>query len=382
MVKLIANYLPQFHITPENNMWWGEGYTDWVATRNSKPQFDNHDQPRIPLDSNYYDLSKVEAVRNQAVLAREYGIYGFGIYHYWFSKEQHYLEKPARIILDNKDIDIHYMFIWDNVSWKRTWSNIPGTTWVTNEEEKNGADKRVGNGILAELKYGKEEDWEYHFTHLLDFFKDDRYIKIDNKPVFVFFNEYNDYQCINKMIAYWDALAKKYGFSGIYTIGRYDKIAGKVKKSVVDYYYEYEPFSHVFGVSSIWQRLKNKILGETRPKQEGLSFFDFDEVWQRILDDAQKNANQKIFYGAIGDYDDSPRRGANGKIVKGATPEKLRRYLSKLLSLSKKHNKEYVFYTAWNEWGEGAYLEPDEKNRYAYLEAVKASLQETDLIRE
>ena len=123
-------------------------------------------------------------------------------------------------------------------------------------------------------------------------------------------------------------------------------------------------------------------MGETRPKQEGLSFFDFDEVWQRILDDAQKNANQKIFYGAIGDYDDSPRRGANGKIVKGATPEKLRRYLSKLLSLSKKHNKEYVFYTAWNEWGEGAYLEPDEKNRYAYLEAVKASLQETDLIRE
>ncbi|MBQ0066894.1 MAG: glycoside hydrolase family 99-like domain-containing protein, partial [Phascolarctobacterium sp.] len=123
-VKVIANYLPQYHRIPENDMWWGEGYTDWVATKNAKPLFEGHRQPRIPLDNNYYDLSDVNTIRWQAQLARKYGVYGFGIYHYWFNSNMQLLQKPAELLLKNKDIDINFMFIWDNSSWIRSWSNI------------------------------------------------------------------------------------------------------------------------------------------------------------------------------------------------------------------------------------------------------------------
>uniref|UniRef100_UPI003AB827B2 glycoside hydrolase family 99-like domain-containing protein n=1 Tax=Faecalibacillus intestinalis TaxID=1982626 RepID=UPI003AB827B2 len=112
-VKIIANYLPQFHEIPENNKFWGKGYTDWVAVKKSKALFDGHDQPREPEEDRYYSLDQKDAIKWQAELARENGIYGFGIYHYWFSSDLQLLQKPAEIILKNKDIKINFMFIWD-----------------------------------------------------------------------------------------------------------------------------------------------------------------------------------------------------------------------------------------------------------------------------
>jgi len=169
--KIIANYLPQYHRIPENDKWWGEGFTDWVAVKKAISLFDNHRQPRVPLDDNYYDLSEVENIRWQAQLAKDYGIYGFGIYHYWFSSELQLLQTPSEILLSNKDIDIHFMFIWDNFTWKRTWSKLSvGNVWAPSFDEERQQDSNESvedDGVLAELKYGDEKEWKIHFEYLL-----------------------------------------------------------------------------------------------------------------------------------------------------------------------------------------------------------------------
>ena len=174
-VKIIANYLPQYHQIPENDKWWGKGFTDWIAVKKSTPLYDKHRQPKVPLNENYYDLSEVENIRWQAKLAKEYGIYGFGIYHYWFSSEMQLLQKPSELLLENQDIDIHFMFIWDNFTWKRTWSKLAnGAAYAPAFDGEVKEETNQDNGILAELKYGNEEDWKIHFDYLLKFFKDDR----------------------------------------------------------------------------------------------------------------------------------------------------------------------------------------------------------------
>ena len=128
--KLIAWYLPQYHCIPENNVFWGEGFTDWVTVKKARPLFKGHQQPKTPLNNNYYDLSIKENVTWQAKLAKDYGIYGFGIYHYWFNNEKNLLTKPLEIIYNNKEIDIHYFMAWDNANWKRSWSAIEGNSWA------------------------------------------------------------------------------------------------------------------------------------------------------------------------------------------------------------------------------------------------------------
>ena len=141
--QIIALYLPQYHRIPENDKFWGDGFTDWVTVKNAKSLFDGHQQPRVPLNDNYYDLSLKENVAWQAQLAKEYGIDGFGVYHYWFNNEQNLLTKPAEIIRDNDDIDINYFFVWDNGNWIRSWSNVAGNDWAPIAEKKDQGRRSV-----------------------------------------------------------------------------------------------------------------------------------------------------------------------------------------------------------------------------------------------
>ena len=175
--KLIAMYLPQYHQIQENDEFWGEGFTDWITVRNAKPLFEGHDQPKVPLNNNYYDLSFRENVEWQAKLAKQYGIYGFGIYHYWFNNEKNLLTKPAQIIQENKDIDIKYFYAWDNISWKRSWSNVKesGNAWAPAIEKQKGINS--GPCILIPYLIGGEADWKNHYNYLKPYFKDSRYIK-------------------------------------------------------------------------------------------------------------------------------------------------------------------------------------------------------------
>lgn len=363
--KIIAMYLPQFHAIPENDEFWGTGFTDWVSVKKAKPLFKGHRQPKIPLDENYYDLSTENDVRWQTRLAKKYGIYGFGIYHYWFNNEKNILTKPAEIIRDNEDIDTHYFFAWDNGSWKRSWSNVKGNNWSPLAEENVS---KKGPSILIPYILGTEPDWENHFDYLLSFFKDERYIKIDGKPVFVIYNYSKD---ILPMVAYWDKLAQQNGFPGVFVIYRYDELNPCPQDANM---YYYQPLAAAgwqkkYTVSKMYYKVMDLFHFDV------LKSYDYDAIWKCLLETASKKKEINVFHGAFVSYDDTPRRGIKGKIIKGASPEKFSKYLKKLLDICKSQNKEFLFLTAWNEWSEGAYLEPDSDFRYDYLEALKNAIE-------
>lgn len=365
--KIIANYLPQFHCIPQNDLWWGKGYTDWVAVRNCKPLYNGHNQPRVPLNDNYYQLDNKDIIQQQANLARKYGVYGFGIYHYWFSSSLKLLEKPAELLLSSIDIDINFMFIWDNSTWKRTWSNVKNSNDWAPVIDANLSPDSTPNGILAELNYGTEEEWFVHFNYLLPFFKDRRYIKIDNRPVFSFFNLGNQHEIIKNMCNKWDMWARSEGFNGVYFVSA--KSSGPIELETC---FVYTPFGK--GSMNKAEVIETKIKDKFCRYLNIPNKYSYDDLWNRIITNARKDKSPNVFYGAFVGYDDTPRRGLNGKIVVGQTPQKFEKYLCELLSISRIRDKEFLFITAWNEWGEGAYLEPDNVSKFAYLEALKNAI--------
>ena len=183
-MKVISMYLPQFHRTKENDEWWGEGFTEWTTVKSAEKFHQSQYQPRVPLNCNYYSLLEKSTMIWQADLMKQYGVDGQCFYHYWFKDGRQILEKPAQNLLQWKEIDIPFCFCWANESWARTWSRIGDKNPWANIFER---EERNGSGILLEQKYGEEEQWKRHFEYLLPFFKDERYIKIENRPVFLIY---------------------------------------------------------------------------------------------------------------------------------------------------------------------------------------------------
>ena len=356
-MKLLALHLPQFYETEENNIWWGKGFTEWSNVKKSKPLFKWHEQPILPFNNYYYDLSKKEDILHQAKLANNYGIYGFVYFHYWFQGKL-MLEKPCEILLDNTDINIKFCFCWANHSWARTWDG--------KEHE-----------ILRKQTYGGKDDWHNHLLYLINFFSDDRYIKIDNKPVLFIYAAGNIPNC-NSMIKYFNQELKKNGFDGIYIV---EYISSKNTYPACKFtsaVYEDEPiFSARFEISNFekFKRLINKKLKRT-------DILDYDYIWNLILNKKRVYGGKTIIQGAYPAWDNTPRRGNNGAtIFRGSTPEKFKKYLKTLILNTNKRkdaSKDYIVINAWNEWGEGAVLEPSENYGYKYLEAVKSVMEDVN----
>jgi len=359
--KIIAMYLPQYHCIPENDNFWGKGFTDWVTVKNAKPLFKGHNQPRVPLNSNYYDLSLEENVVWQAKLAKEHGIYGFGVYHYWFNSETNLLTRPAEIIRDCKAVEVDYFLAWDNANWKRSWSNVAGNDWTPNLDQK--LQDKTGPVILLEYIIGEKDDWKKHYDSLLSHFLSPKYIKIANKPVFVIFN----YSAkIGEMCEYWDELAKEDGFSGVHFIIKQNKSAN-IPASF--YKFKYEP------LYSGWSRTKWRVVIINKVRkffnlEPTKRIFDYDTIWNDIITNAKKDTDGKIYHSGFVSYDDSPRRGVRGTIVINSSAEKFGRYVKELRRISSSQDKEFIFLTAWNEWGEGAYLEPDKNSNFDFLNSL------------
>lgn len=365
--KIIAMYLPQYHCIPENDLFWGKGFTDWTTVQKAKPLFKGHHQPRVPLSGVYYDLSEEQNVVWQSQLAEEYGIYGFGVYHYWFNNEKNLLTKPAEIIRDSKDVHINYFLAWDNANWKRSWSNVEGNDWSPLLEKKVNSSKKEP-AILIPYILGEEKDWEIHYKSVLTHFLSPKYIKIDNKPVFIIFNYSTD---IQKMCDYWNELSKADGFDGIFFITRHSK-AYTVPNNV--YTFKYEPVYSGWTRVPFFVKIENKIRNLLKLPSPG-RHCNYDNVWKKIIDNARQDTDQNIFHGGFVQYDDTPRRGKRGTIVSGGSPDKFGSYIKELAKITEDQNKDFIFLTAWNEWGEGAYLEPDSENKYLYLQSLKSNLK-------
>ena len=357
--KILAMYLPQFHRVKENDEWWGEGFTEWTSVKNAEPLFEGHKEPRQPLDDNYYDLMDKDTMKWQESLINKYGIDGLVFYHYYFGNGKMILEKPAENLLKWNDISIPFCFSWANESWIRSWSklNIPHNKW-----NPKGEIDKTGKEILLLQEYGNKEDWKRHFLYLLPFFKDERYIKVDNKPVFMFWRP-DIINVLEQMADYWRKLAVENGFAGMFFIstnGKYDYL---------DASYYNEPTSTI----------KNFVLEKNGPYT--LRYQDF--LSQNV--EKAKEDNSKKYIGVFPGYDDTPRHGLNGLAITGSTPPLFKEYLKSSLEYSISVGNEFLFINAWNEWGEGMYLEPDKEFEYGYLEqvnAVKNEVVETEYTTE
>ena len=259
------------------------------------------------------------------------------------------------------------MFIWDNLTWKRTWSKLNrGLDWAPNYDKSTEYHEPTDSGILAELVYGTEIDWEKHYNYLLPFFKDSRYIKRDNRPIFSIFQPRNDLDTLNKMAKFWNKLAKRDGFDGILFLSKDSVWPERMEEKM-----RYAPFA-----PTSWKIfVEYKIKEYFAKKKNGISFYDYDKCWENILNEAQKAKKDTYLCGFVR-YDDSPRRGNKARIILNDSPVKFEKYMRELLRISSKQNKEYVFLMAWNEWGEGAYLEPDTIDDVSYLKALKNAVDE------
>jgi hypothetical protein len=371
-MKVIAYYLPQFHEIEENNRWWGEGFTEWTNVKNGKPLFKNHYQPRVPLNENYYDLSNPDTIRWQSKIAKENGVYGFCFYHYWFNGKL-LLEKPAELLLSNPDIDIHYCFCWANENWTNGWVSSDAKILISHDN----SDKK---------------DWIIHIDYLLRFFKDQRYIKINGMPVVVLYYPPLLQKC-EEMIKVWKEKTVEAGFPGlvvIYQQARYffQKTNDKAK---FDYGMEFMPgffdwaqkSQQIIKAQNLWIKTSSflqknfHLYLHKKRKQEKLEIQDFDKTWNWYLN--KYTPNGKTIANAFVGWDNTPRKGIKGSVYLGSTPSVFSSYLEKLiLKNQKKYPLNCIFIFAWNEWGEGGYLEPDEKFKYGYLEAIKEALEKTN----
>lgn len=365
--KVLAMYLPQFHETPENNKFWGDGFTDWCSVRQAESYFPGHVQPKVPLNEDYYDLANAQTIKKQAELAKKYGVDGFCIYHYWFENEKKVLYKPAEILLNNPDVDISFCFMWDNNSWIRSWSKIDGNAWAPAYENKT----KEENGYLLKVDYGNEIQWKRHFDYLLPFFKDHRYVKIENKPVFGFFST-KEADELKRMGNYWEKLAIENGFPGMFLISRNDPF---IQKNIFQTEFVYQPAMSAWQRQDAIVRRLKRWLPIKRKAQKPICY-DYDRVWRKVLWESKMKARKNVLLCGFVNYDDTPRRGVDGKVIIGGNSEKFGKYFQKLYQLSCKYKKDILFLMAWNEWGEGAYLEPDQKNKFAYLQEIDKIVNE------
>lgn len=368
-MKTIAFYLPQFHTFPENDAWWGEGFTEWTNMKRAEPLFEGHYQPRVPQNENYYNLLDDSVKAWQIDLAKENGVYGFCFYHYWFDGKL-LMEKPVEQFLANRDLDMPFCICWANEHWTKAWSGKQ-------------------NQVLIAQRYGERKEWEDHFKYLLPYFKDPRYIRNNGKPLFVLYRPDLLDDTLNPMLDCWQELAKENGFELEFA---YQQIIFDLQKNKDDsrftYNIEYQPnyatydltHNHLRFLKAIKHALQKPLyklgINIEQARVEGLIKRDYDEVWNAVL--SHHPADAKCVPGAFVDWDNTPRKKDRGTVFLGATPEKFKSYMAKLIRKAKEeYHQDMIFLFAWNEWAEGGYMEPDERFGTGYLNALKEALLET-----
>ena len=375
--KLIAVYFPQLHAIPENDAWWGKGFTDWENVKSGQPQYEGHHQPRVPLGGNdqdrYYDQSELATLRRQTALAKQYGVYGFCHYHYWFDGKQ-LLETPTNLMLAHADIDMPFCLSWANETWSRRW---------------DGRDNLI---LIQQTHPSRQDRWKLHYDYLIKAWKDPRAIKVDGKPVFVIYRP----QRIDKiadMLAYWRMLAQQDGLPGLYFVFQKQyELPSQACLDGFDAQFQFQPFEAINSPSydkdsikhSAWfklvrslpERYQDMLRGLRAKFVNELTFHSYEQAWQQAVA-LRAQPGLTTFPGAFVDWDNSSRYKRRATIFREATPKVFEYWLRQLvLSMPARELPEnFIFLNAWNEWAESAYLEPDEKHGYQYLEALQRALR-------
>ena len=353
IARVIAFYLPQFHPIPENDEWWGRGFTEWTNTAKAKPMFRGHYQPHIPADLGFYDLRVPETRIAQAEMAKEYGIEAFCYYHYWFAGKR-LLERPFTEILESGKPGFPFCLCWANQTWTGIWHGAP-------------------NRVLIKQTYPGFEDHEKHFYTLLKAFLDKRYVTIDNKPIFVIYRP-QDIPNVNKVIDFWREIALKSGLKGLYLVGVFSNSSWIPQQHGFDasVMHRIPPIRPWVSRRKPIKWLKNKYWEKTNKP----TVYSYEKVFLDIIH--EKIPQKENYPCLIPNWDNTPRSGSNGVVLHASTPELFRIQVKKGLEIINDFQLEHkiIFIKSWNEWAEGNHLEPDLKFGKAYLEVIRDEIFE------
>lgn len=383
--RVIAFYLPQFHPTPENDKFWGKGFTEWTNAAKAKPLFKGHHQPHIPADLGFYDLRMPEVRQAQADLAKEAGVEGFCYWHYWFGNGKQFLQKIFDDVVESGKPDFPFCVGWANHSWtNKNWVNTPTFS---------------KDFYIAEQTYPGPEDHEAHFYSLLKAFKDPRYIKVDGKLLFYIFAPLN-LPNADHFIEQWRKLGEKENLPGFYFVGLRESgtFSGKRKLFIEKKFHYFtnveEEFNKVLNLGfdavnsrginiahyrynkpivAYFRNLFNEMMGryfDWHPIEK----YDFSRIYDKMFTDEDRKDN--ILPTIIPNWDRSPRAGIRAKIWYNYNPKFFKKQVEMAVDLIKEKPEEHriLFLMAWNEWGEGNYMEPDLEYGHGYINALREAL--------
>lgn len=379
--RVIALYLPQFHPIPENDRWWGPGFTEWTNVAKAKPLYRGHTQPRIPADLGFYDLRMPEVREQQAALAREAGIEGFCYYHYWFGGKQ-LLERPFNEVLAGGQPDFPFCLCWANHSWSnKTW---------------NRQSNLQANSMLIEQTYPGEQDDIDHFMSVLPAFRDRRYITVDGKPLFILYNAWTHTR-VKEWIATWRRLAEENGLPGLHLVCMCDSTLtfrmnpdGTRSRVIPNVDSSADLFRYILSlgfdaVNSLGMR-RGEMLSEGRVRnltktvlrKAGLpvgQFFDYSRTVRGFF--APEDRWENVYPTILPNWDRSPRAATLDGIYVHATPKAFEKHISHALDMIRDKQEEHriLILKSWNEWGEGNYVEPDLEFGHGWLDAIRHAIR-------
>lgn len=355
-VRLIAFYLPQYHPVPENDMWWGKGFTEWTNVGKAKPLYPGHYQPRVPADLGYYDLRVPETRIAQAEMAQKYGIEGFCYWHYWFGNGKCLLERPFKEVLESGEPDFPFCLGWANESWRGFFHGV-----------------KTKETLIDQLYLGEADDLA-HFNEVLPAFKDKRYIKVDGKPLFLIYQPLNNKSAVESKMKLWRRLAIENGLGGIYFIGHtynLDTCREELESMGFDALNSVRLFDYKKKQKSL--KLKSKFFHNLFNAPYVVSY---SQASRWFVTDAERDEN--VFPTIITNWDHTPRTGRKGLVLHGSNPENFEEHLKDVMNhiAEKPFEHRIAFIKSWNEWAEGNYMEPDKKFGIKYLEVLGKNIIE------
>lgn len=360
--RSIAFYLPQFHPVPENDQWWGQGFTEWTNVTRARPLFRGHLQPRLPGGLGFYDLRVPEVREQQARLARDAGIEGFCYWHYWFGNGKRVLERVFGEVVESGKPDFPFCLGWANESWTGRWHGLDSS-------------------IILEQNYPGKADYLDHFRSLRGAFADRRYIEVDGRKLFAIYRP-ELIPDLDGFLDFWNELATNEGWKGFFFVS-------------ANVFFDHHTHPGIEGVipgRDLFRVMAGLGLGRTRKMIERLvrrsgrqparlleqlgsrpmrrKYSDFARVW------SERKLGKEMFGCVVPNWDNTPRSGRRGVVLVGSTPELFAEMVDAELKkiADRPFDRRLLFIKSWNEWAEGNYLEPDQEWGMGYLEALRKSL--------
>jgi lipopolysaccharide biosynthesis protein len=349
--RAVAFYLPQFHPIPENSSWWGPGFTEWTNAAKARPLFRGHNQPHLPSELGFYDLRLAESRQAQSEIAQEHGVEAFCYWHYWFGAGSRILERPFTEVLATGEPGISFCLGWANQSWTGIWHAAENT-------------------VLREQTYPGPEDDQAHFDAILPAFRDDRYLRVDDRPVFYIFRP-EELPNAKEFVDRWQAMAKAAGLAGLYLVAEVSDLLGKGARyrAVVEDGFDSGVYVRLPALtderSILRMRVRRKLGGP-----EAYPYSTDRSLWDEV------RANAALQPSVYPNWDNTPRSGSRGLVLTDTSPQRFAANLDNALdTLSDRPAEErFLWIKSWNEWAEGNYLEPDLEHGRAWLESLAAGL--------